>query len=152
MSVNEEVVTKMLPGGAILVESARGSAHLIALAPGLLLYHCTGFLSAKFYAPMVAMAQRERDAGRSLVMLVDGWELSAIDTGFREAWTNWFKLHKQHFRMHLLVRTKLMEMAASIANLFTGLSVITTYSNIEAWEGICRQHNPGFRRQTTSIG
>jgi hypothetical protein len=39
--------------------------------------------------------------------------------------------------MRLLVRTKLMEMAASLADLFTGLSVVKTYSAYGPWELAC---------------
>ena len=83
-------------------------------------------------------------------MLVDGWNLRSVDTAFREAWTSWFKVHRERFHMQLLVRTKLMEMAASLANLFTGLSVITTHSSIGGWERACAKSLPGFRRREPS--
>ena len=52
--------------------------------------------------------------------------------------------------MTLLVRTKIMEMAASLANLFTGISVITTHSSVETWERACAQDMPGFRRHPSA--
>jgi hypothetical protein len=39
-----------------------------------------------------------------------------------------------------------MEMAASLANLFTGLSVVKTHSTYAAWEQACRKDLPEFRR------
>lgn len=146
MAAKDTVTSKELSDGSVFVESARGTAHLSHLKPGVIAYHCTGFLSEDFTAPMVAFAQAEMARRGNLVMLVDGWELVSIDTGFREKWTEWFKLNKQTFRMHLLVRTKIMDMAASIANLFTGVSVIKTYSNVGLWERACAEHVPGFRR------
>jgi hypothetical protein len=86
------------------------------------------------------------------VMFVDGWELHSIATEFREAWTEWFKAHKKCFRMHLLVRTKLMEMAASLANLFTGVRVIKTYSTHASWEQACRKDFAGFRHNARAAG
>jgi hypothetical protein len=137
--------------GSVLVQGAQGSARLARLGPGKLLYTCAGFLAHPFYAPMVEAAQREIDAAAELNLFVDGWDLHSVDTGFREAWTAWFKVHREHFRMQLLVRTKLMEMAASLANLFTGLSVITTHSSIRSWEQACSKSIPGFhRRDSTS--
>jgi hypothetical protein len=85
-------------------------------------------------------------------MFVDGWELQAVDTGFREAWTIWFRRHKHRFQMRLLVRTKLMEMAASLANLFTGLNVIKTFSTHSAWERACIKDYPSFRRASKAAG
>ena len=144
--------TKTLTDGTVLVRDARGSAHLTRLAPGVLSYVCTGFLSTSFYEPMVALAQREADRGGPVVMFVDGWELQAVDTGFREAWTIWFRRHKHHFQMRLLVRSKLMEMAASLANLFTGLNVVKTFSTYEAWERACLEDYPAFRRAAHAVG
>jgi len=101
---------------------------------------------------MVALAQREADRGGPVVMFVDGWELQAVDTGFREAWTIWFRRNKQLFQMRLLVRTKLMVMAASLANLFTGLNVVKTYSTYESWEQACIKDYPSFRRAVKAAG
>ena len=123
------VDSKTLADGVVVLESSRGVARLSRLGPGFLLYVCDGVLSAAFYPPMVAMAQREVESAGKLAMFVDGWALHSVDTGFREQWTEWFKSHKAHFHMQLLVRSKLMDMAASLANLFTGISVIKSYSN-----------------------
>lgn len=122
------------------------------ISPGVLLYECTGFLSNGFYDPMVAVAQREMDVAGSVSMFVDGWELRAVETGFREAWTTWFKANKQRFRMRLLVRTKLVEMAASLANLFTGMSVIETFADHASWERACAKVYPGFSRKISAVG
>jgi hypothetical protein len=101
---------------------------------------------------MVQVAQRELDAAGELALLVDGWNLRSVDTGFREAWTLWFKANREHFHMQLLVRTKLMEMAASLANLFTGVAVIQTYSNARSWERACSEDFRGFERLYQATG
>jgi hypothetical protein len=142
------VASRTFSDGTVLAHNERGTARMSALRPGVLLNVCSGYYTLEFYAPMVAVAQREVERNGALVMFVDGWELSGIDTAYREAWTAWFKQHKEHFRMQLLVRTRIMEMAASLANLFTGLNVITTYSKIAEWERACAADVPGFRRQT----
>jgi hypothetical protein len=120
------------------------------LASGILLFACTGSFSREFCDPMMAVAQREIDRHGSLVLIVDGWHLAGVDTAYREAWTAWFKLHKDRFRMTLLVQSRLLEMAASLANLFTGISVITTYSSVSAWEEACARDVPGFRRRSVA--
>lgn len=135
-----------------MVKGARGEAHLQRLGSGVLLYTCRGALSAPFYEAMVAPAEREIAPTGQLAMLVDGWLLSSVDTGFRERWTEWFKANKHNFHMRLLVRTKLMDMAASLANLFTGVNVIKTYSNVAAWEQACRQDFPAFQRRAEGAG
>jgi hypothetical protein len=98
------------------------------------------------------MAKREVDAHGKLAMFVDGWDLKSVDTDFRDPWTEWFKQHRERFRMRLLVRTKLMEMAASLANLLTGIAVIKTFSNVTAWEAACTAEFPGFRNGRREAG
>lgn len=116
------------------------------LRAGVLLFTCRGIFPASFYEPMVAMAQREMDASGSLVLIVDGWDLSSVETGYREAWTAWFKKYRKQFHMTLLVRSKMMVMAARIANLFSGSNVITIYSDVAAWEVAARREAPDFQR------
>jgi hypothetical protein len=153
MSTEPEVLkSRTLADGSTIVESGRGFVTLTREGPGFVMFHCRGALSQSFYGPMVAFAQREMDAHGRLGMFVDGWDLKSIDTGFREQWTEWFKLHRDSFRMRLLVRTKLMEMAASLANLLTGLAVIKTYSGIATWEAACREELPSFRRGRREAG
>jgi hypothetical protein len=141
----EILKTRTLADGTTFVESARGAVTLSRLAPGVVLFQCRGILSGKFYWPMVAVAKREVDAHGKLAMFVDGWDLKSVDTDFREPWTAWFKEHRDRFGMRLLVRTKLMEMAASLANLLTGIAVIKTYSNLGAWNAACTADFPAFR-------
>ena len=145
----ETLKSRTLADGTLVVESQRGAVTLSRVASGFVLFTCRGALSGSFYSPMVTVAQRELDARGELTMFVDGWELKSIDTGFREAWTEWFKPNRDRFRMRLLVRTKLMEMAASLANLMTGMTVIKTYSSVPAWEAVCRADQPAFRRSSS---
>ena len=140
------IQSKLLADGTVELQDPRGAARLVRLAPGVLLYVCSGVLGQSFHPPMVELAQREVDQTGELVMFVDGWELRSVETGFREAWTEWFKANRQHFQMRLLVRSKLMDMAASLANLFTGISVIKTFSNVASWEAACAVDHRGFRR------
>jgi hypothetical protein len=142
----DAVESRTLSDGTIVLENARGSARLSRVGQGVVLFVCEGVLSVDFYQPMVAVAQLEVERAGSLAMFVDGLLLRSVDTAFREAWTEWFKAHRHHFHMQLLVRSKLMDMAASLANLFTGISVIKSYSSVSAWERACVADAPGFRR------
>ena len=143
---SDDFVSKTSSDGTVVIEGDRGTARMSRLAPGMLSYVCSGYFPATYAQPMIAVADREMRFHGSVVMITDAWELSSVDSGYREAWTAWFKAHKQSFRMTLLVRSKLMEMAASLANLFTGLSVVTTYSKVPDWERAVRRDVPGFQR------
>jgi hypothetical protein len=152
MSAEKGTITsRTSEDGTVVVEGPRGGARLSRLGSGVVLYVCHGVLVGGFYEPMVSVAQREVDSAGKLAMLVDGWALHSVDTLFRERWTEWFKANKERFHMHLLVRTKLMDMAASLANLFTSISVIKSYSNAGSWERACRQDFPAFRRTLKAL-
>ena len=145
-----EVSSTILSDGVTLIQGKRGWARLSWLAPGVVLYVCGGYFTTAFAEPMIGFADRELRRNGKLVMVTDAWELGSVDAEYREAWTEWFKRHKHDFRMELLVRSKLMEMAASLANLFTGIAVVSTHSNVDAWERAAARSVPGFRRPTSA--
>jgi hypothetical protein len=125
---------------------------LSRLGPGVVLFVCSGSFSASMHPPMMRVAQQELDESGRLALFVDGQHLRSVDTGYREAWTVWFKANKQHFHMQLLVRSKLMEMAASIANLLSGGAVIKTYSSVRDWERACARDFPAFAGAQRAVG
>ena len=119
-----------------------------SLRPGVLLYVGAGFLSEAFYAPVVALAERELAAAGALVMLVDGRRNTAMDGGHPEPWTRWFRANRHRFRMHILVRTKLLAAAAQVANLLSGGDVLRSYTNVRDWEEACARIAPEFAAAT----
>jgi hypothetical protein len=141
-----EASTRVLADGTTIVEGERGVARMSRVTSGVLLYVCTGQFRTSYAQPMIKVAEHEVRMAGKLLMVTDAWELASVDTGFREAWTEWFKAHKHHFRMELLVRTRLMQMAADLANLFTGLAVVKTYSKVPEWERAVAREVPSFRR------
>ena len=145
-SPTSEVRSTTSTDGTVNVEGERGSARLTRLAPGVTFFLCRGYFPTTYAAPMIAMADREIRVTKKLVMAVDAWELSSVESGFREAWTVWFKAHKRDVQMELLIKSKLMEMAASLANLFTGAKIVSTHSRVEEWERAVAKAVPGFRR------
>jgi hypothetical protein len=146
VATEKSEASETLPDGSVVVDTPRGFAHMVRLKAGVVMFTCRGYFPTSYYEPMVAVAQREMDANGSLVLIVDGWDLSSVETGYREAWTVWFKKYRKQFRMSLLIRSKMMVMAARLANLFTGMSVITIYSDPVVWEAAARRDVPGFHR------
>jgi hypothetical protein len=149
---NDVVETKTLADGTVSVRNARGAALLRRLGPGVVFFVCSGSFSESMHPPMLLVAQQELDAHGTLVLFVDGQHLRSVDTGYREAWTVWFKANRHRFHMQLLVRTKLMEMAASIANLLSGGAVIATYSSVRDWERACIRDFPAFHGAQRATG
>lgn len=144
--VPAEVRVVTATDGTVTLEGERGFARLSRLAPGVTFFLCRGYFPTSYAEPMIAVAAHEIRVSKKLVMAVDAWELSSVESGFRETWTTWFRAHKHDVSMELLIRSKLMEMAASLANLFTGVNLISTHSKVDEWERAVAKSVPGFRR------
>src|SRR5262249_38903307 len=81
-----------------------------------------------------------------LVLFVDAREMHGTTAQARERSEVWIKAHKSQFRAgHILVRSKLLEMAVALVNLLTG-GVLRMYSNVGAFERAIAREVPGFTR------
>lgn len=77
-------------------------------------------------------------------MFVDGREIVAMNTQYREEWTEWIRANKSQFRGLFLIKSALMTMVANIANMMAGLRVVETYSDPVKFELDCAKIYPGF--------
>jgi hypothetical protein len=64
-----------------------------------------------------------------------------METAFRERMTAFVGAHKQHMEVHMLLRSKLLEMALNIANMVMGSKATHAYANVEEWEALGRQRS-----------
>lgn len=146
MSAAGTVKSVSLKDGSTELVSDRGSARMRRLASGIALITCRGVFSEAFHPPMEDFVERSVEAAGPIIVFVDGWELHSVETGFRERWTEWFRKNRQRVRVHMLVRSKLLEMAISLVNLFAEAPAIQIYSAADDWERGCAAHHPGFKR------
>jgi hypothetical protein len=146
------VAAEVLTDGTLVLRDARGVARLRRLGEGVLFFICEGYYSVAFYSRMVELAEREVRACGRVAILVDGWDLRSVEPAFRESWTAWFKVHRDRIHVRLLVQSKLMVMAASLANLFSSTTVVKTYANVGVWERDCAGDFPGFTSRIKAAG
>lgn len=116
------------------------------LGDGLLLTTCRGIQSDDFAGRIIADGTRQlKEHGRA-VFMVDATLSSRMTTKFREQMTAWFKDNKGKVRVHMLIKSKLLEMALNVANLIIGMDAARAYSRASEWEAAGRAESPKFRR------
>jgi hypothetical protein len=84
--------------------------------------------------------------GRCLYM-VDACESNRMDTQLREALTGWLSANRHCAAMHVLLRSKLLEMAVHVAALTTGRGVLVAHREASTWEEVVRRELPDFKRR-----
>jgi phosphopantothenate synthetase len=133
--------------GAKLYETERGAMSIRNLTLSASRHVCAGMITADFVAPVIEDGDKLlRQSGRCTFM-VDSYDARHTETAFRDGLMDWLREHKGVVRANLLVRSKVLELAATVVNLFVGTPVIEVFSSIDAWERAGREHFPAFRRQ-----
>ncbi len=113
---------------------------------GVLLSTCRGVQIEAFAPLIIADGSKQLEAHRRCVFMVDATQSSRMTTEFRERMTSWFKSNKGRVRVHMLMKSKLLEMALNVANLFIGMDAARAYSTATEWEAAGRSESTGFRR------
>jgi hypothetical protein len=140
------VKTQVLPDKSWLYIDDDCVMRSHALGDGLLLTTCRGVQSDAFAALIIADGTKQlREHGRC-VFMVDATLSSRMTTQFREQMTAWFKDNKGKVRVHMLIKSKLLEMALNVANLIIGMDAARAYSRASEWEAAGRAESPKFRR------
>jgi hypothetical protein len=116
------------------------------LGDGLLLTTCRGIQSDQFAALIISDGTKQLKAHGRCVFMVDATQSSRMTTKFREQMTGWFKDNKGKVRVHMLIKSKLLEMALNVANLIIGMNAARAYSRASEWEAAGRAESPKFRR------
>ena len=74
-----------------------------------------------------------------------------MTTEFREGMTAWFAGHKDVGTVHMLLHSKLLEMALNLANLATGTATARAYASLAAWEAAGQKEVLGFKAREITV-
>lgn len=122
-----------------------GMLHSYTLGKGVVVHVCKGVSSEALAKPILEDGERQlREFGRC-VFMVDASESRRMTTEFRDKVTGWLGAHKERVVAHLLIRSKLMEMAINVANLVIGGATARAYSSADEWKRAGIAELPTFR-------
>ncbi|AGP34703.1 hypothetical protein BE04_30230 [Sorangium cellulosum] len=125
----------------------RGVMRSYELGKGLMLYVCRGLQIGEFAPHVIADGERQIQQFQRCIYMVDALDSPRMDTDFRDQMTEWLKKNCPRAEAHLLIRSRLLQMAVNVANLLIGASMTHAYSDVAAWEGVGRRTIPWFRRR-----
>jgi hypothetical protein len=135
-----------LPDRSVLYVNARGAMQLHDLGSGIVLHVSTGIMDGEFVQYVIGDAEKQlAKHGRCMVM-VDLYDAKTATSDFRDAVGAWFRAHRTECQAHLLIRSKLIEMAVNVTNLVLQ-AAFKVYSNPGEWEAVARRDLGIFRRR-----
>lgn len=137
---------EILADGTVLQMGADGCTVLQRLASGVILFTAVGaFETTALDSPMKEF-DRELEAAGSLTLFLNLTERRGVAHSSRQVWSDWGRRHRDRIRAHVLVRSKLVDMALSVMAMLAGGVRLKSYSDVRAFEAAIAQEVPGFRR------
>jgi hypothetical protein len=138
--------SRNLDDGSVLHYDPQGMMQVHDFGRGVSLHVRRGIMTADFAKPVIADGERQLRTSGRYVLMVDGSETKMHTTEFREIMTAWFR-HHEGAVVHMLIKSRMLEMALNVANLMLGDGRARAYFNPDIWESIGRQEVPSFIRR-----
>lgn len=136
-----------LGDGSVLYSDTPGAMQVHNLGSGVSLHVRRGVIPPSFARPVIEDGERHLKSAGRYILMVDALEVVMHTTDFRNTMTEWFKEHEAA-RVHMLIRSRMLEMAINVANLLMGQTRAKAYFNREAWEAVGRAEAPTFARRS----
>jgi hypothetical protein len=142
--------SRNLDDGSVLHIDPQGVMQVHDFGRGVSLHVRRGIMTLDFAKHVIADGERHLRTSSRYVLMVDGSETKMHTTEFREIMTAWFREHETAV-VHMLIKSRMLEMALNVANLVLGNGRARAYFNPEVWESIGRQEVPSFIRRPLAV-
>jgi hypothetical protein len=137
--------TKRLPDGSVVYVDPQGIMQVHDFGGGVSLHVRRGIMTGDFAPYVIQDGERQIQKYGRFVLMVDGVEAKMHTTEFREAMTTWFRDHETG-TVHMLIRSKMLDMALTVANLALGSARAKAYVEVDVWEAVGRREARTFKR------
>jgi len=137
---------EVTPDGTVLYLGEAGCAVLQRLARGVLLITAVGDFETPSASETMKDFENELEVGGKLVLFINLLERKSVASSSRQSWSEWARKHRDRLRSHVLVRSKLVDMAISVIAMLAGGVSVKSYSNVADFEAAIAREVPGFRR------
>jgi hypothetical protein len=144
----ESVTTKsVLADGSLCFRTRKFTQIVTRLAPGALLVSGIGYNSGECAPLITAELTRVIATGAKLSPFVNLAEQTGQASAAREWWAEWVQQNRAQLgTAHILVRSRIMDMAISVLAMVVGGGMIKAHSNVAEFEAVIAAQVPGFRR------
>src|SRR5690606_35425297 len=117
----DDVSYEPLGGSEEVWSNDRGQLRFKRLADGVIVTEVRGTLSRAFVPGYLRSLERVLAARPGLLSFCDWYDMEGYDSDARMALTQWTYAHRSEFAaIHILLRSKLVAMGVSVANLALG--------------------------------
>jgi hypothetical protein len=137
-------------GSTLYFDTQGGVMQVHDFGRGVSLHVRRGIMTEQFAKHVIEDGERQIRNSKRFVLMVDGAEAKMHTTEFREVMTTWFRQHDTAV-VHMLIKSRMLEMALNVANLVLGNGRARAYFNPEIWESIGRQEVPSFIRRPLAL-
>jgi hypothetical protein len=104
-----------------VLETPRGRAEVDLRRPGLAEIRYAGLATGHFPRELQPRLDRWIAAGKRVSLFIDAVDLKSYDTEFRSLWAAWMRTNRAQIdSVHILFKSKLVEMGIAIVNPFVG--------------------------------
>jgi hypothetical protein len=141
---------RRLDDGSTLYSDGQGLIQSFPAANGVVYHVRRGIIGGEFVKYVIADCERALGTAGNCVLMVDGAETKMHTTEFRDALTQWFRKHEAA-TVHMLIRSRMLEMALNVANMVMGNSRAKVYYDAAEWEAAGRQVLPSFARRALEL-
>jgi hypothetical protein len=145
------VTKRRLGENSVFFCDERCSMQSWYLGKGVVLSTVRGLQSDELAPLILEEAEAQLRRFNRVVFFVDARESRQMTTAFREQMTAWFAAHKEVATVHMLLHSKLLEMALNLANLATGTATARAYANLASWEAAGQKEILGFKARELTI-
>ena len=110
---------RALPEGFELV-SKFGRATLSRSGPRVVTLAFTGIAQGAMMPPLFEELDRVLEADGGLTVFIDGGRLDSYDSECRKLWSGWLVERRGRIGLHILVRSRLLQMGVDLVNAVVG--------------------------------
>ncbi len=144
-----EAVTQrsMLADGSLCFRTSKFTQVVTVLAPGFMLVTGIGYNSGECAPLITAELRRAFPQTGKLATFVNLAGQTGQASVAREWWGEWVKQNRAQLTVtHMLVRSKMMDMAISVLGMIIGSGMIKAHSDVLTFEAAIRAGVPRFER------
>jgi hypothetical protein len=147
---NFNQIRRAQPDGSVLFCGSNLFVRFSVLKPGVVLATARGEVidndDVRAEAALLAECDQELERAGTFMMLADLRESPRMPSASRERIAQWTRRHQARLLpSHLLVRSKLLEMALSIITMLVGSGLFKVHTNPQTFLALVRQVAPKLR-------
>jgi hypothetical protein len=140
----------VLKDGSLCYRTSKFTTVITRLAPGFVLVTGLGYNDGHS-APLITaeMTLAIPEQGKLVAFVNLAGETGQASVA-RDWWAAWVKHNRPRLgSTHILVRSKVMDMAISVLGMIIGGGNVKAYSNVASFEAMIKEHVPAFVRLPT---